>query len=80
LAWPLSFDLSPDDGGDGIRRHDGLAAYPFGVQVATIIGCLKADAMARSSIAFAASQASELLYSAVARATFPPENTKSVKM
>jgi hypothetical protein len=63
-----------------IRRHASLAPYPFGEQVATIIGCLKADAIARSSIAFAASQASELLYSAVVRATFPPENTKSVKM
>jgi hypothetical protein len=42
-----------------------LAVHPFGVQVATIIGCLNADSIARSSIAFAASQASELLYSAV---------------
>src|SRR5258708_4678090 len=55
-------------------------AHPFGVQVATIAGCLKAEAKTRSSIAFAASQAAALLYSAVAMATDPPESTKSVKM
>ena len=54
--------------------------YPLGVHVATSMGCLKAVANARSSIALAASQASELLYSAVATATFPPENIRSVKI
>ena len=57
-----------------------LAAYPFGVQVATIRGCLKAEAKACTSAAFAASQAPALLYSTAVTATDPPENTKSVKM
>ena len=60
--------------------HRAVRAHPFGVQVATIDGCLKAEAKARSSIAFAASQAAALLYSAVVMATDPPESTKSVKM
>ena len=57
-----------------------VRAHPFGVQVATIAGCLKAEAKARSSIVFAASQAAALLYSAVVMATDPPESTISVKM
>jgi hypothetical protein len=57
-----------------------FAAYPFGVQVATIRGCLKAEAKACTSAAFAASQAAALLYSTAVTATDPPENTKSVKM
>jgi hypothetical protein len=62
------------------RLGRAVRAHPFGVQVATIAGCLKAEAKTRSSIAFAASQAAALLYSAVAMATDPPESTKSVKM
>jgi hypothetical protein len=61
------------------RLGRAVRAHPFGVQVATIAGCLKAEAKTRSSIAFAASQAAALLYSAVAMATDPPESTKSVK-
>jgi hypothetical protein len=57
-----------------------FAAHPFGVQVATIRGCLKADAKALTSAALAASHAAALLYSAVVTATDPPDNTKSVRM
>jgi hypothetical protein len=53
-------------------QHPMLAAYPFGVQVATIRGCLKAEAKACTSAAFAASQAPALLYStAVTRRRTP---------
>jgi len=62
------------------RRAGPFAAYPFGVQVATIRGCLKAEDKASTSAAFAASQAPALLYSTAVTATDPPENTKSVKM
>jgi hypothetical protein len=55
-------------------------AYPLGVHVTTTIGCLKAVGSARSSIAFACSQAAALLYSVVVTATPPPENRMSVSM
>ena len=70
-AWPH---------GRGAASATISAGYPFGVQVATIRGCLKAEVNACTSAALAASQAAALLYSTAVMATEPPENTKSVKM
>jgi hypothetical protein len=66
--------------GRQVRCQVTCGSYPFGVQVATIRGCLKAEDKACTSAAFAASQAPALLYSTAVTATDPPENTKSVKM